>query len=433
MPNILEYIRVGDIVYALRDVDAVKTVESELPDEFGNVSLPNKANDASVVHKANAETITGSKTFTANPIIKDAVDSPIIDFAGSSNSALSGNIRLKNAGVSGSTNKYGASCFEFIETSPASDGNSLTNFKETFSLPSVTEGRSANASYKIITTKNCNEIVSADITGVVHTSGAEQISGKKDFSYLVATDYLVVDLTERTSLDAGELYTVVQAKFKNKQGTVTHIVPAISVIGTDYADNAYNSGLRFGSTNGTTIVTAGESGGDFSSKNQIYNDEKLYLVADSSIEVYPGVANDGTVAGHYTFPKITDANVTANMGQCIYDITRSNLTFTAKRVNGTTITFTQTWRGFQTKSYQASYTCAKDTYVDITASQFSMSNVSGYTAVAVTSLTTGHPSMIVSDFRANQTGSNMVVRLYNKSASAVSATSYITILYIQNG
>lgn len=204
MPNYLEYVTYGGTTYTIRDISAIKTVENQQPDASGNVTLSSKADDVSVVHKANSETITGNKTFSASPIIKDDAVSPIINFVGSDNESVSGSISLGNAGVSAHTETYGNSCFEFHHFSPSSNGSSLTAYKETFSLPSVTANRTSSVAYKIITTKNCSDIISSDIKGVAHSDEiAIVVNGNTASQNVAEGEYVAVVNSTITNIADG--------------------------------------------------------------------------------------------------------------------------------------------------------------------------------------------------------------------------------------
>lgn len=137
----------------------------------------------------------------------------------------------------------------------------------------------------------------------------------------------------------GSVSNALQINYKNAAGNVTYSAVPIAYVGTDGTDG-YNAAVILGSSNGTTIVGAGESSRTFASAQNIYNDEHLYLVCDGTAYIYPGVSNEGSIAGRYSFPA-PGSGVTADMSQAIKSITRSGTTFTATRVNGTTFEFTQ--------------------------------------------------------------------------------------------
>lgn len=102
------------------------------------------------------------------------------------------------------------------------------------------------------------------------------------------------DLTGISGIGAGENKNVFGVQYKNTSDSLTHTVYPIGILGNSSTTNAYNSGVRLGSTNGTTIVGAGESTTAFAAALGKYNDENLYLVADGDIILYKNVANDAS-------------------------------------------------------------------------------------------------------------------------------------------
>jgi len=64
-------------------------------------------------------------------------------------------------------------------------------------------------------------------------------------------------------------------------------------MGTDGTDG-YNTCVLYGSVNGTTWITAGESGSTLPTTLAKYNDENLYLSADGAVNIYSGCANDAS-------------------------------------------------------------------------------------------------------------------------------------------
>lgn len=171
---------------------------------------------------------------------------------------------------------------------------------------------------------------STSAAGLVST-GAQSFAGAKTF-----TSAITINKADTPAV--GAVSNVLSISYKSTAGTAMTTAP-IAYIGTSSSDG-YNTGIILGSSNGTTIVGAGESSRTFSSANSIYNDENLYLTADGSVYVYPGVSNDGVIQGKYSFPAI-GVGKTADMSQAITGISRSGTTFTATRANGTTFTFTQ--------------------------------------------------------------------------------------------
>ena len=160
-----------------------------------------------------------------------------------------------------------------------------------------------------------------NIYNVVHRSGNEIIEGNKTFTSLLHID------KSQSSLAAGSLIHILSAKFKNDSTSFT--VYPISVIGST-STNAYNCDVRFGSINGATVITAGESGGTICSALSLYDKEDLYLTADNNIYMYVKCANDST---SYAGP-ITFSGTAASGG------TNSTTTITATTFNGNASTAT---------------------------------------------------------------------------------------------
>lgn len=204
---------------------------------------------------------------------------------------------------------------------------------------------SQNANGVITATKSTVRSASDTQSGVV-TTGVQTFAGQKAFK-----NAIIVNKGE--SPDAGVQSTILQGKYKNTGGTVDLTVNPVRYIGSSAGDDAYNCGVALGSTSGTTLVGAGESANVFTSKNSIYNDENLYLTADGTVFVYPGVANDGTPGGRYKFTSLS-SGVDADMAKSVKSISRSGTTFTATCQDGTTFTFTQqdnnTWKANSSSS-----------------------------------------------------------------------------------
>ena len=95
---------------------------------------------------------------------------------------------------------------------------------------------------------------------------------------------------------AGENVNVLAVRYKNTDGTATHTVYPIGILGNSATGSGAtnNSGVRLGSTNGTTIVCAGESSTTFAAAQAKYNDENLYFVADGAVYMYTNCSNDST-------------------------------------------------------------------------------------------------------------------------------------------
>ena len=114
--------------------------------------LSYKADYDKVVHIDGSEqTIDGHKTFTYRPEIANDVSDPNLYFSSSQDiGSWNGRLIFNDARVNG---HVGNGYFSFIAYSPDNNGH-MTNYYEEFCFPSVDTGRSTNATYKIITTKD---------------------------------------------------------------------------------------------------------------------------------------------------------------------------------------------------------------------------------------------------------------------------------------
>jgi len=120
--------------------------------------------DDAVVHTSGAETIGGTKTFTAYPVVKSGTN-PYILFRGANLSANSALVRAYHA--ENPSEKYGQVQIDFVEYSPNSDGSARAGGYEAYQLPMVDVGISSsnNKFYNIITTKNLSDIDTSQLDG----------------------------------------------------------------------------------------------------------------------------------------------------------------------------------------------------------------------------------------------------------------------------
>ena len=97
-------------------------------------------------------------------------------------------------------------------------------------------------------------------------------------------------------------------------------------------------------------------------------------------------------------------------------------------------TNTNTWRGYQTKTWSYTYTLNAGASLNVTGTNLGISTPSGYTPVAVVRITTEHSDVVARSFNCLQTGGNTVVALHNIGTSKASSKSLsVTILYLQTG
>lgn len=104
---------------------------------------------------------------------------------------------------------------------------------------------------------------------------------------------------------AGQNINVIGITYRNADNTKNYTAYPIGILGNDASDG-YNTGVRLGSQNGTTIVGAGESSVTFAAAKGKYNDENIYLVADGSVFMYRGMSYDSTTgSGPWTMGGFT--------------------------------------------------------------------------------------------------------------------------------
>lgn len=87
---------------------------------------------------------------------------------------------------------------------------------------------------------------------------------------------------------------------------------------------------------------------------------------------------------------------------------------------------------FQIKSYTYEYTCQPNANVNITGSMFGVATPAGYTPVGAVSWFTGSQYCFVYRITPQNTGANVVLSIHNVSASAVTVSATINILYAKN-
>lgn len=108
----------------------------------------------------------------------------------------------------------------------------------------------------------------------------------------INTGLLEIDHTGVTRA-AKTMYTAGVLRFKNSANSVNYGANWLRYVGTDGTDG-YNTCICLGSVNGTTWITAGESGATMPTVLSKYNDENLYLSADGAVNIYSGCANDAS-------------------------------------------------------------------------------------------------------------------------------------------
>lgn len=98
-----------------------------------------------------------------------------------------------------------------------------------------------------------------------------------------------------------------------------------------------------------------------------------------------------------------------------------------------TDTNTNTWRGMQFKTWtKSNYSIGGGAYVKLTANDLGASAVSGYTAVGVATIDTGHQYVDITGFNVSATGTSTMLAIHNNYSNGLTITVNIKILYLQN-
>lgn len=116
---------------------------------------------------------------------------------------------------------------------------------------------------------------------------AQSITGVKTFKAAP-----VIDLTGTNQTATGNQVDFLT--IKQKVNNLEYSIPVISGIVTNEAVNAYNFDVRIGSTSGATWISAGESGATLAKTLPIYNNESVWITADTDVKFYTGCNNAGT-------------------------------------------------------------------------------------------------------------------------------------------
>lgn len=102
------------------------------------------------------------------------------------------------------------------------------------------------------------------------------------------------------------------------------------------------------------------------------------------------------------------------------------------RGDGSWETPSNTWRGFQVKTWDTTYTVNANTFHDITANDFGATAPAGYSAVAVSMFNPGNDKCWVSAIKVDATGTTPMMTVHNPTGNNLTNHAYISILYLQN-
>ena len=151
----------------------------------------------------------------------------------------------------------------------------------------------------------------------------------------------------------------------------------------------------------------------------------------------------------------TGQAINTTLGTLGKDTTLSNINTTLQSLVGSTspsaanVTFDNTGTGLsasnvqsaiseictdliQTKTYTSSYTAGGNTSISITADDFGASIPSGYAPIGISDFASQNVNVVVRGIYGRATGTAGMMTLRNISSSSVTATAYITILYIKS-
>lgn len=193
----------------------------------------------------------------------------------------------------------------------------------------------------------------------------------------------------------------------------------------DNTVDAYGNGIAIGG-GGVVVIGAGESASTNPYGAGHEGEENLYLMADSVVRIITNVQDSNN---QKTFLFGTDG--VANFPGDILAL--SGIVKATHIYKGNTELQPNTWRGFQVKQYQYTYTIAANSSLQIPASSFlGNSAPSGYTPVAISYFNTSDSNVEVFYLDATATGNAAMVVLQNRANAQISHPMAIKILYLQN-
>lgn len=185
----------------------------------------------------------------------------------------------------------------------------------------------------------------------------------------------------------------------------------------DNTADAYGNGLMLGD-GGVVIIGAGESASQvYTYSGATAGTETLFLVSDGDVKIMSNMNNGWANRKEFTFG--ANGNLTAP-GRLYQNGNQA-------------VPLANTWRGFQTKQYQYTYTIPANSSLQIPASSFLGNNApSGYTPVAISYFNTSDSNVEVFYLDATATGNAAMVVLQNRANAQISHPMAIKILYLQN-
>lgn len=193
----------------------------------------------------------------------------------------------------------------------------------------------------------------------------DYIKAKTDLVYLKLTGGTLTGAitfkNTTTTPVSGQLLPCVYISYQNSSGNYynSKIIDMVGTGGTD----TYNSSVRFGSEDGSTWITAGESGMVMPSVLGTANTESIFLTADSDTIFYNGCANDGSA--YTNTMKISSSLLTAYVNILCSGSDASDKNIQVKNSNGSIGLLTSTNRGVYdyTNKKWVIYTNGSSTYI----------------------------------------------------------------------
>jgi hypothetical protein len=284
-------------------ITALDGVSYDLKDNLARTLISDKADDSNVVHISTDETVTGGKTFFGYVNAKNDLTQPNIKFTGANNTNNSGEFYYYGAGVTGESEAYGLGSFVFKERSPAGV-YVLSNYSEVYSLPTVNMGRTNDAYYDILTSKNAVTIAQGG-TGATTASDARTALGLGDASVK----------TVASSISAGSTDTALPtsaavASFVEGKGYITSIPLTLSPQATGFTIS--------GGTSSKTLTVSD----DYALGNACTQTIANNLTTNSSgyvLDARQGKALSDAIAGKLDVTQLTSVSSNSNRSYNVGD------------------------------------------------------------------------------------------------------------------
>lgn len=200
----------------------------------------------------------------------------------------------------------------------------------------------------------------------------------------------------------------------------------------DNTSDAYGNGIVIGD-GGAVIIGAGESAAAVKANSGMTaGSEDTYLAADYTVHICTNMQDGWASRKDFIFGTNGGLTVPGNISASGNVSATGNVSAQHFYKNGTELN-PNTWRGFQTKQYQYTYTIPANSSLQIPASNFLGDNApSGYTPVAISYFNTSDSNVEVFYLDATATGNAAMVVLQNRANAQIRHPMAIKILYLQN-